>query len=62
MIYKKITGYCEKHNMSICAFERKCDIANGIVARWKDDKSLPSLSTLQKIEKATGIPMKKWIT
>lgn len=43
------------------AFEKKCNIGNGTVGKWKDDNSLPALTTIQKIADATGIPIEKWI-
>lgn len=61
MIYKKIIKYCEENNLSIAAFEKKCGIGNGTIGRWENNSSLPNMSTLQKIENATGIPTKKWI-
>ena len=59
MIYKKIIEYCNKNDLSISAFEKKCGIANGIVGKWKDGGN-PSLETLQKIVSATGIPIEEW--
>ena len=60
VIYKKIIHYCNKNNLSISAFEKKCGIANGIVGKWKDGGN-PSLETLQKIVSATGISIEEWI-
>lgn len=54
MIYQRILKYCKDNNLSISAFEKKCNIGNGTISAWKDG-SLPSLKTLEKIEKATGI-------
>ena len=61
MFYEKVVDYCKKNNLSISAFENKCDIGNGTIGRWKNDDSKPSLSTLEKIESFTGIPVKDWI-
>lgn len=61
MFYEKVVDYCKKNNLSISAFENKCDIGNGTIGRWKNDDSKPSLSTLEKIENFTGIPVKDWI-
>lgn len=61
MIYPKIIDYCEKNNLSVAAFERKCGLTNGTVYGWKTKGNNPSVSTLQKIEKATKIPIKKWL-
>ena len=61
MIYQKVKDYCEKKNITISKFESMWGIGNGTVRLWEDDKNLPRVSTLQKMEKATGIPVKKWI-
>ena len=47
--------------MSISAFEEKCGLSNGLVGKWKEKGYEPSVSTLQKIESATKIPIKKWL-
>lgn len=60
MFYEKVVRYCEKEQISIMEFEKKCNIGNGTVGRWKDDGSKPSLHTLLKIESATGIPLECW--
>ena len=46
MFYEKVVRYCEKEQISIMEFEKKCNIGNGTVGRWKDDGSKPSLHTL----------------
>ncbi|MCJ7837477.1 helix-turn-helix transcriptional regulator [Cuneatibacter sp. NSJ-177] len=61
MIYANVLAYCKENELSVSAFEKKCDIGNGTVGRWKDDSSKPTLATLQKIQEATGIPLAKWI-
>ena len=61
MIYEKIVVYCNENNISICDFEKKCGIGNGVVGRWKDDKSSPTVTTLTKIAKATKIPISEWL-
>lgn len=61
MLYEKIVDYCEKEGLSISAFEKKCDIGNGTVGRWKDDGSKPSLTTLEKIAKATEVSVTEWL-
>lgn len=60
MFYKKILEYCEKNNLSISAFEKKCGLANGTVKGWENGSN-PSLNSLYKIEKSTKIPVKKWL-
>lgn len=61
MVYEKVMEYCEKNNLSVLAFERKCGLANATVAGWKKKGYDPALATLQKIASATGIPIEKWV-
>lgn len=60
MFYEKVMDYCRENNLSVMAFEQKCGLTNGTVSKWKKD-GYPSIPTLQKIEKATKIPIKKWL-
>ena len=57
MIFKKIIDYCKTYNLSISSFEKLCDIGNGTISAWKDNKSKPSLKTLEKISKITNLPI-----
>ena len=59
MFYLKVVGYCDKNNLSISGFEKKCGLTNGTVSGWKNGGS-PSLTTLKKIAEATKIPISKW--
>ena len=61
MIYKKIMKYCEENHLSIAAFEKKCNIGNGTIGRWEKG-SKPSLDTLKKIEKETGITVSELVS
>ena len=61
MFYLKVVEYCEKNNISISAFEKKCGLTNGTVNGWKTKGSNPSFNSLEKIVKATKIPISKWI-
>lgn len=60
LIYSKVMEYCDKHNLSVSAFERKCGLANGTVSGWKNGSN-PSVTTLKKIETATKIPIARWL-
>ncbi len=60
MFFEKVEAYCKEHNLTIMAFEQMCGLANGLVGKWKGG-GYPSIPTLQKIEKATKIPTKKWL-
>lgn len=59
MVFERILIYCSKNDISIAAFERMCDIGNGTIKKWKYTK--PSIRTLEKIAKATGIPISNWL-
>jgi len=61
LFFEKIEKYCSDNKLSIMAFEQKCGLSNGSVSKWKDG-GFPSIPTLQKIEKATKIPIKKWLS
>lgn len=61
MFYEKVVSYCEEKQISIMEFERKCNIGNGTVGRWKKDNSKPTIQTLSKIAIATGIPLERWV-
>lgn len=62
MFYEKVASYCQENQISIMEFERKCDIGNGTVGRWKNDNSKPTVQTLSKIATATGIPLERWVS
>lgn len=61
MIYDKIVDYCEKNQMSIMAFEKMCDLSNGTVGKWKDEKLNPSYDSIRKIVSVTKIPFEELI-
>ena len=60
MIYQKVIKYCEENNISVSALEKKCGIGNGVIRKWRYG-SKPSLDTLEKIEKVTGISVSELI-
>ena len=57
----KVYEYCNKNGLSISAFEKKCGLANGLVMKCNKQNYDPSISTLQKIVSATGIPINEWL-
>lgn len=61
MLYENVTAYCEKEKISISTFEKRCGIGNGTVGRWKNNSSLPTLATLEKIVKETKVPITEWM-
>lgn len=60
LFYQKVIAYCEKHKLTVAAFEAKCGLANGTVNGWKNGSN-PSLASLQKISNATKISTAKWL-
>jgi len=60
MFYQKVMEYCKENNLTVVAFERKCGLSNGTVGGWKTNGN-PSLNTVIKIVKATGVPIEKWV-
>ena len=61
MVYKKIIRYCEENNISISALEKKCNIGNGTIGKWEKGGK-PSLDTLEKISKVTGITVAELVS
>lgn len=62
MVYPKVIEYCNKHKISISAFEKKCGLTNGTVNGWRARGGEPSLTTVKKISEATKIPVQKWLS
>lgn len=60
-VYGKVLKYCLENQLSIAAFEKKCNIGNGTIGRWEKG-SKPSLDTLEKIEKETGITVSELVS
>jgi len=61
MLYQRIVEYCERNGLSISAFEKHCELANGTVAKWKDNPNAAKLETVMRIVAKTGIPITRWI-
>ena len=60
MISDKVEQYCRNAKMTIASFEKRCGLGNGTVGKWKRGAN-PTLNTLLKMEKVTGIPLYMWI-
>lgn len=56
-----ITKYCQQNKISLARFEKMCGIGNGVVAKWGETTSGPRITSLIKIQEATGIPAGKWL-
>ena len=61
MVFEQVVEYCQNAGISISYFEKLCGIGNGAVGRWKGGHVFPSMGTLSKMEKTTGIPIQVWI-
>lgn len=57
-----VKAYCQKNGLSVAAFERKCDVANAVIAQIERGRAKnPAVSTLFKIQQTTGIDMSYWM-
>ena len=61
MLYETIQEYCNEEGITIAEFEKLCKIGNGTIGKWKDDKTQPTIKTLSKISKWTGISIGYWL-
>lgn len=61
MLYENVIAYCEKERISISTFEKRCGIGNGTIGKWKNNSSMPTLATLEKIVKETKVPIAEWM-
>ncbi len=61
MVTDRVEEYCRNAGMTISRFEKLCGIGNGAVGKWRSGKAQPSMSSLSKMEKTTGIPIYMWI-
>ena len=61
MIYENVVDFCRSRSISISKFEKMCGLGNGTVSKWKDDKNMPSMKILVRIEKCTKVPIESWI-
>ena len=50
-----INKWCSENNVSISQLEKKCNFGNATIRSWKE--SSPTLSSLAKVSKVTGIPI-----
>lgn len=62
MLFQKVIDYCKNNDLSISAFEKKCNLSNGTVSKWKSmsDEQI-RLNTLKRIAVGTGIPVEQWL-
>lgn len=60
-IVTRIDDYCNTAGLSIARFEKLCHIGNGTIGKWRYYGAKPTVATLLKLEKATGIPLYMWL-
>lgn len=53
MIYDNIKALADKKGMSIAEIEKKAQIGNGIIGKWKE--SAPNVASLLKVAKVLGV-------
>lgn len=61
-IAKNIRAYCALKGYTVKDFEVKTGTANGSVKTWEKGKTIPTLRTMERIAKKTGIPIQMWLT
>ena len=59
LLVKRIEEWCRDNNTSIFALEKKCGIGNATIRGWRE--FTPTLGSLMKISRATGIPVEELI-
>ena len=54
-IVENIRKYADKRNISISELEKKANLGNGTIGRWKN--SSPSVSKLKQVADALGVSL-----
>lgn len=62
MYYETVSALCKAHDISIYDLEKKADIGNGTIGRWKDSDVQPNLRTLKKIAEIFDMPLEALLT
>lgn len=57
LYYEIVARLCSEKNMSIYDLERKAQIGNGTIGKWKESGAQPSIATLEKIAKTLEISL-----
>lgn len=53
MIYDNIKAIADKKGLSIAEIEKRAQIGNGIIGKWKE--STPNVDSLVKVAKVLGV-------
>lgn len=59
-LVKNIDRYCVREQVTTQEFERRCNLAHGLVRKWRLGIQSPTLRTMNRIIEATGIPYEVW--
>lgn len=60
-LVQRIDEYCAREGISIKEFERRCNIGNAVVHKWRVGLNQPRLETISRICEATGTEMGAWV-
>lgn len=58
-IYDKIKSICDKRDMSIAELEKRAEVGNGTVGKWRE--YTPNVATLAKVAKALDVKLEDLI-
>lgn len=61
VVVENIEKFCGNQGITVKEFERRCNLANSVVGKWRRGVASPSVKTLQRISEVTEVPMEIWI-
>ena len=61
IIVENIERFCASQGISTKEFERRCNLANSSIGKWRRGIASPSVKTLEKISEATKVPLENWL-
>lgn len=61
MIVQNINSYCANEKITVKEFERRCGLSNSLVHKWETGQANPTLKSLGKIVRVTGIALAEWL-
>lgn len=57
-----VIAYCSANQITEADFEVRCNLGKGSITKWKKRiHKNPSVNTLMKVERATGISVSRWL-
>lgn len=60
-IYDRVMQYCKEEDIPVSKLEKICGIGNGTIAKWGKFGVVPSIASLVKLSKKTGMPLIYWV-